>query len=399
LSAEERGPLAGVRVLDLCHFLAGWYATLTLADLGADVVRLEDPDHLATRNVGPYFAGEQSLYFAALNWGKRSIAVRLERPEGRDIALDLVRNADVLVDNFRPGVTAKLGLDHRTVAEINPRLVTCSITAFGETGPYAARPGYDYTVQALAGVMSLTGEPDGPPGKAGISYVDHSGGLAAALSVCAALVERGRTGTGRHVDLGLLDVQISMLSYLAAWHLNAGYSPERTPSGAHPTLTPAQTFATRDSHVSLFVGNDRLWARLVRAVGDERLADDRFATNPGRLEHGTELLELLGAILCTRGSADWTALFAEHDVACAPVNSVGEALADDQVQSRGLVGDSTHPVYGGYRHVRGPVPAVSPRERPAAPLVGEHTRELLAALGYDAARVDELVACGAVSTT
>jgi len=198
--------------------------------------------------------------------------------------------------------------------------------------------------------------------------------------------------------VALLDVQVSMLSYLAAWQLNAGYEPERTPAGAHPTLTPAQTFATRDGHVSLFVGNDRLWERLVRAVGDERLADPEFATNPGRLERRPELLDLLGSILRTRGSAEWTRLFAEHDVACAAVNSVADALADEHVRTRGLVAGSSHPAYGSYRHVRGPVPALSPPERAAAPLVGEHSREVLAGIGYDEARIDALVATGAVST-
>jgi glutaryl-CoA transferase len=399
LTGRPTGPLDGVRVVDLCHFLAGWYACLTLADLGADVIRLEDPDHLATRDVGPFYAHGQSLYFAALNTGKRSLAVRLAHPAGLEVARDLVRSADVVVDNFRPGVTRKLGLDHESLKGVNPQVVTCSITAFGETGPYASRPGYDYTVQALAGVMSLTGEPDGPPGKAGISYVDHSGGLAASLAVCAALLERGRTGRGRHIDLSLLDVQVSMLSYLAAWQLNAEYEPERTAAGAHPTMTPAQTFATSDGHISLFVGNDRLWARLVRALGDERLTAPVFATNDGRLERRPELLELLGGILRTRTSAEWTRLLAEHDVACAPVNSVGAALEDEHVQARGLVGSSQHGVYGSYRHVLGPVPALSSPERPAAPIVGEQSREVLAELGYDDERFDALVAAGAVSAS
>jgi len=247
------GPLAGVRVLDFCHFLAGPYAALALADLGADVIKVEDPGHPdEARRVGPCFDGDESVYFRSLNWAKRSVGIRLASPEGRAVALDLVAGADVVLDNYRPGVMAKLGLDPDTLAGVNPRIVTVSLSGFGATGPSAARPGYDYTIQALAGVMSLTGEPDGPPGKAGISYVDHSGGLAAALAVCAALVERGRTGLGRHIDVALFDVQVSMLTYLAAWQMNGGFVPggrraAPTRRSSRPRPSPPPTGTSRSS--------------------------------------------------------------------------------------------------------------------------------------------------------
>jgi crotonobetainyl-CoA:carnitine CoA-transferase CaiB-like acyl-CoA transferase len=396
--SDSAGPLAGVRVLDLCHFLAGPYATLVLADLGADVIKIEDPARPdEARSLGPYFQDGQSLYFAALNWGKRSFSACLARPEGRQAVLDLARTADIVIDNFRPGVTAKLGLDHGALSAVNPRIITCSLSGFGETGPYAARPGYDYTIQALSGVMSMTGEPDAPPGKAGISYVDHSGGLAAALAVAAALVERSRTDVGTHVDLSLFDVQISMLTYLAAWQLNAGFSPVRTHAAAHPSIVPAQVFETADGYLSVFVGNDPMWKRLVGIVRDPRLEDSAYATTGGRHEHRQAVLAALVEAFRTRGTAEWVELLVERAVPCAPVNDLTDALADPQVRARGLVATAGHPAYGEYRHVCGPLAGVAAgAERRAAPVLGEHTEELLGELGYDDERIRRLVADVAV---
>jgi crotonobetainyl-CoA:carnitine CoA-transferase CaiB-like acyl-CoA transferase len=389
------GPLEGIRVIDLCQVLAGPYATLTLAALGADVIKVEDPDRPdPARATGPCFLGEQSVYFSALNSGKRSLGVRLSTKAGRRVVHDLARRADVVVDNFRPGVTAKLALSDADLRPLNPGLITCSITAFGETGPDALRPGYDYTVQALAGVMAMAGEPDGPPMKAGISYIDHSGGLAAALAVCAALVERGRTGTGRHIDVGLLDVQVSMLSYLAAWGLTAGYVPERFSGGAHPSLVPAQVFATADGWVSIFVGNDGLWAKLVAALDDERLADPELATGAGRLRAREKVVALLGELFAQRTTSQWADLLVPAGVPAAPVNGLMDALAEPQVVERGLVVQAEHPVYGAYGHVTGPLPGLADGPLFPAPTLGQHTRELLAELGHDA---EALIGEGAVS--
>jgi crotonobetainyl-CoA:carnitine CoA-transferase CaiB-like acyl-CoA transferase len=394
VSPGPPGPLSGVRVLDFCHFLAGPYGTLVLAEMGADVIKIEDPDHPdEARTVGPHFQGDQSLYFAALNRGKRSVGARLSRPEGRLVVHDLLRTADVVVDNFRPGVMAKLGLAPEALRRINPAVVSCSLSGFGASGPYARRVGYDYTIQALTGVMSMTGEPDGPPGKAGISYVDHSGGLAIALAVCAALFERGRTGQGRHIDLGLLDVQTSMLTYLAAWSLNRGHAPERAGHGAHPSLVPAQTFATSDGHLSLFVGNDAMWARLVRVLDDPRLADPELATNAGRARRRGHVLEVLSVLFAARKTTYWNTALAEAGVPCAPVNTLGAALSDPQVSARGLVVTAKHPVYGDYRCTRGPLPQLAGGPPLAgAPLPGEHTREVLDEIGYTPAQIADFLA-------
>lgn len=400
VGAVPPGPLHGVRVLELCHFLAGPYAGLTLADLGADVVKIEDPAHPdEARVMGPHFLGGQSLYFLALNSGKRSVGVTLATPEGRAIVLDLVRSADVVIENFRPGVLAKLGLDPDTLRSVNERLITCSLTGYGSTGPDASLAGYDYTIQARAGVMSMAGEPDGPPMKAGISYVDHSGGMAAALAVCAALVERGRTGVGRHIDLGLFDIQISMLSYLAAWQRNAGAVIGRTANSAHPTLVPAQNFRTADGHMAIFVGNDQMWSRFVGAMGVPALADERFVDGAGRLAARAEVLDLIQRALLTATSAEWSARFDAVGVACGRVNTLEQALAEGQVAARDLLLTSEHPVYGTYQHLRGPVPAMGVGSMSAAPLLGEHTAEVLRSLGLDAERLTRLLADGVVATS
>ena len=391
------GPLHGIRVIDFGRFIAVPYAGVALADMGADVIKVEDPDHDDdARRTGPHFQGGESMYFLALNWGKRSLAVRLTRPEGHEIVLKLVASADAAIDNFRPGVMAKLGLDYAALAAVNPRIVTCSVTGFGETGAYAAFPGYDYTLQAFAGAMSLTGEPDGPPGKAGISYVDHSGGLAAALAVCAAIIERNRTGTGRHVDLGLVDTQISMLSYLAGWMLNADMTLERTTHSAHLSLVPAQNFPTLDGWVSVFVGNDPAWNRLTAVLENHALRDQRFARNQGRFEHRRELIPLLSAEFATRPTLQWVDQLMACGVPCAPVNTVADALASPPARERHLVESAGNPAYGEYRHAAGPIPSLGEAGSVGAPPLGNDTARVLRDIGYSDAVIDRLIADGTV---
>lgn len=391
-------PLERIRVLELCHFLAGPYAGLVLADLGADVLKVEDPSHPDdARTMGPHFQGDQSLYFLALNSGKRSIGVKLATDEGRAVVQELARNADVVIDNYRPGVLARFGLGREALHRVNPALVTCSLTGYGETGPDAHRAGYDYTIQALAGVMSLAGEPEGPPTKAGISYVDHSGGISAALGVCAALVERARTGVGSHVDLGLFDVQVSMLTYLASWQRNRDASFTRTENSAHPTLVPAQNFRTADGHLALFIGNDGMWRRFVAVLGAPELADERFATRDNRLEHRGEVVGRVQRILLGATSREWETRLDAVGVACGAVNDVAGALAEPQTLARGLLVQDEHPVYGRYEHLRGPLPTRARETLGPAPLLGEHTAEVLRALGYAETRIGELRAAGIVS--
>ena len=383
-------PLSGFRVLELTHFLAGPYAGMVLADLGADVVKVEDAEHLdEARGMAPRDSRGESYYFMSLNWGKRSVQLRLADPEAREAFYELVRTAHVVLDNYRPGVLAKLGLDHDRLAAVNPRIVTCSVTGFGEDGPYARRPGYDYTIQAMSGVMDLAGDPDGPPTKAGISYVDHSGGLAAGLAICGALLEVERAGHGRHIDLGLLDVQYSMLTYLAAWNLNAGVVPTRVANSGHPSLVPAQNFRTKDGWVNLFVGNDHMWRRFVEVVDVESLRSPEYAAREGRARHAPEILARVQAVLLSDTSAAWAERLSAAGVACGAVNALTDAVADPQVVARGLV--ARQPVDGvPFLHTRGPVPGLAADDALPPPRPGEHTVEVLRELGFDDTRLASL---------
>lgn len=371
--------LEDVRVLDLTHFLAGPYCTLVLAELGADVIKVEDPDHPDdARAMPPHRLGSESLYYLSLNSAKRSVTLSLAAPEGRETFLRLVERADVVVDNFKPGVMRKLRLEHDALAIRNRRLVTCSITGFGEDGPYAGRPGYDYTVTALAGIQHLTAD---PPARPGISYADHQAGLAAALAILAALHERDRTGAGRHLDVALLDVQVSMLTYVAAFSLNAGAHEGPVAGGGHPVLVPTQNFRTRDGWVSLFVGNDPMWRRARSVLQVPELDDPRFDTVAGRALHKAEVLQLVGRRLLEDVTASWVARLEAVGVPCAPVNDVPHALADPQVLARGMVLEERGP-YGAYRRVAGPLPRLRVRTGPAPPL-GADSDAVLRELGPD----------------
>lgn len=375
--------LGGLRVLDLTHFLAGPYCTLVLAELGADVIRVEDPQHPDdARGMPPHALGGESLYYLSLNSGKRSIMLPLASAPGREAFYRLVEGADVVVDNFKPGVMGKLGFDHARLAARNPRLITCSLTGFGEDGPYAMRPGYDYTVTALAGVQYMTAD---PPTRAGISYADHQAGLAAALAIVAAVHERERTGAGRHLDVSLLDVQLSMLTYLAAFSLNAGDDQQPVPGGGHPVLVPTQNFRSSDGWVSFFVGNDSMWRRARSVLAVPELDDPRFDTVAGRAAHKQEVLDLVARRLLEDTTEAWVSRLEAAGVPCAPVNDVPHALADPQAQARGMVLEERGP-YGTYRRVAGPLPKLRVKDGPA-PVMGADTEEILREAGIDPAGV------------
>ena len=335
--------LAGVRVLDLSRILAGPTATQLLGDLGADVVKVEKPgEGDDTRRWGPpYVQGtdgrstEESAYYLCANRNKRSIAIDLASPAGRELVLELVAKADVLVENYKVGGLAQYGLDWEQLRERFPRLIYCSITGFGQTGPYASRPGYDFLIQGMGGIMSLTGEPAGQPMKTGVGIADVMTGMYAACGILAALHHREASGAGQHIDISLLDTQI-------AWLVNAGTNflasrtvPERLGNG-HPNIVPYQVFDCADTPMILAVGNDAQFARFCGVAGLEALSQDsRYATNPQRVAHRNQLCKLIGAQLKLRSRADWLSALERAGVPCGPVNDLAEVFADPHVQARG----------------------------------------------------------------
>jgi formyl-CoA transferase/CoA:oxalate CoA-transferase len=373
--------------LEVAGQLSGPYGAMVLADLGAEVIKVESPRRPDPARLVPSTkVGGHTTYYLSLNRNKRSVGLDLKEPAGHEAFLQLVDTADVVLDNFRPGVTERLGIDHDRLSARNPRIITCSLSGFGHTGPDRGRPGYDYLMQALAGTMALTGDPSGPPAKYGISVVDHVGGLFAAIGVLAAIAARDRDpqGAGRSVDVALLDTHVSLLSYLAADLLNGGGVPERQRLSAHPTLVPAQAFPTADGYVVVMPLANHFFPPLCEAVAMPELASDpRFLDAASRLAHRDELLPLLERRFAERTTHEWVERLSAHEVPVAPVQSVAEALAMPQVQARDMVVQLEHPAYGAYRAVGNPIKisGSGPQPLAPAPTAGQDTREVLGALG------------------
>lgn len=384
-------PLEGIRVLELTHYLAGPYCGLFLADLGADVVKVESPERpdLGRNMPGARVAGE-TAYFHSLNRGKRSVALDLKDERGRTAFYRLVEASDVVLDNFRRGVTERLGIDHPALVRVNPRIVSCSLTGYGETGPKRDQPAYDYLIQAASGMMSLTGDPGGKPTKYGISIVDHASGLLGAFAILAALRAVETTGEGRHVDLALLDAHVHMLSYLAADYLNGDLVPERYADSAHPYIVPSQRFATLDGDIVTMPMTDHMWRAACEALGlDELGSDPELATAPGRLANRERVIAGFADALARHTTTDAVALLESVEVPVAPVNSVPEILADPQIVERGLLVEGD-----GVAMLGNPIKMSDLDEGPygRAPHVGEHTRELLLEAGLSSDEADELAA-------
>jgi crotonobetainyl-CoA:carnitine CoA-transferase CaiB-like acyl-CoA transferase len=376
----SRPPLEAVRILAVSQFGAGPFGTQMLADLGADVIKIEDPGvgGDSARYVPPFAGEADSPYFQSFNRGKRSLALNLRHPDGRAVLHDLVRVSDAVFNNARGDLPDKLGLTYEALKAANPRIVCCSLTGYGRTGPRAAEPAFDYLVQGYAGYMSVTGEPDGPPGKCGVSVIDFAGGYAAMVGLMVGLFEAQRTGVGRDVDVSLLDTAVSMLSYLAIWTLNRDWIPERTRDSAHQTLVPAQNFPTRDGWIVVFCNKDKFWRDLVDVLGVPELADDpRFRGFPERFANREALLPRLRERFATRTTAEWLERLRGR-VPCAPVNDVRQALADPQVLAADMLVDVEHPELGTLREVRSPVRTAGEIRRPQrAPRLGEHTDQIL----------------------
>lgn len=381
-------PLDGILVLDLSRILAGPYCSMLLSDFGADIIKIENPDQGDdTRAYGPPFVDGESVYFMSINRGKKSLTLNLKSPEGREILTKLIHRSDVLLENFRRDFLQSLGFGYAEVAKLNPKIIYASVTGYGHTGPWADRPGYDLAVQGQSGIMSLTGDPNGPPYKTGTSLADITAGVYATLGILLALHARARTGRGQKVDVSLLDGQVSFLTYQAGIYFGTGKTPTRK-GNQHPTIAPYETFKARDRYFNLAVGNDRLWQQFCELLGRQDLkTHDKFATNPRRVENHDELFPVLQDIFSARNADHWLALFEKAGIPCGPIYTVGEVLNHPQVQAREMVVERPHPKLGKVKMTGVPIKlSDTPGEAGAAPpLHGQHTEEILRELGYNAA--------------
>ncbi len=379
-SSTVSGPLKGIKVLDISRVLAGPTCTMLLGDMGADVIKVERPDKGDdTRQWGPPFAGGESTYYLSCNRNKKSITLNLKSERGQQLAAALAVQSDVLVENLLPGTLDKLGLGYETLKQANPRLIYCSITGFGQNGPYRDRPGYDLLVQAMGGVMSITGEPDGEPMKVGVAISDITSGLYASTAILAALTARARTGVGDRIDISLLDSTVSWLANVGSEYLTTGARPQRH-GNAHASIVPYQAFKTSDRYIVIAVGNDGQWGRFCRAIERPDLAaDERFRTNPLRVKHRDVLIAMLEQLLATRPASEWLDRLTRADVPSAPVNTLDDVFADPQVLARGMLLQAPHPAVGTVRMTGSPLKFDSQPERPssAPPLLGQHTDEVL----------------------
>ena len=402
--------LAGVRVLDLSRVLAGPWCTQTLADLGAEVIKIERPGSGDdTRGWGPPFLKDrqgrdtaEAAYFLGANRNKRSVTIDIAQPAGQLLVQRLAATCDVLVENFKVGDMARYGLDAATMRQRHPRLVYCSITGYGQTGPYRERAGYDYAIQGLGGLMSVTGErddlPGGGPQKVGVAVADLFTGMYATVAVLAALRHRDATGEGQVIDMALLDTQVAMLANLGANYLATGQAPQRA-GNAHQNIVPYQVFEVADGHLILAVGNDAQFERFCTVAGCPELAhDDRYARNASRVRHRATLTPLLAERMQTRGRADWLAALDAAKVPCGPINNLAEVFADPQVQQRGMQVSVPHPHHDALPLVASPMKlsATPVQLTRAPPLLGQHTAEVLAELGVAAEELAALRAQGVV---
>lgn len=396
MSATPDRPLSGYRVLDLSRILAGPYCTMMLADQGADVIKVERPGvGDDTRRWGPPFVeaseGEAiSSYYLSCNRNKRSITIDLKSEAGRRLVRELAAQSDVVVHNFMPGQMEAFGLGYEVLAVLRPGLVFAAISAYGQDGPYADRPGYDMVLAAVGGMMHITGEQGGPPTKPGVALTDVLTGVHAAGAITAALLYRERTGLGQQLDLSLLDVEVASLANVASSYLTAGREATRWGT-AHASIVPYQVFTASDRPIAVAAANERMWADLCAALEQpEWLADERFATNAARVEHRRVLLPKIAEVLLTRTSDEWMQRLVAAKVPCGPVNDMAHLFADPQVAHRGMVTTVDHPTLGELRLVASPVRSDVAQPDPAGsrrhpPLLGEHTEQILAeVLGYDA---------------
>ena len=411
MTQENPKALGHIRVLDLSRVLAGPWCSQNLADLGADVIKIERPGGGDdTRAWGPPYAKDaggndtsEAAYYLAANRGKRSVTVDIATSEGQAIVRELARDADVVLENYKVGQLKRYGLDYDSLKEVNPDLVYCSVTGFGQDGPYAHRAGYDFLIQGMGGLMSVTGErddlPGGGPQKAGVAITDLMTGMYATVAVLAALMHRDRTGDGQHIDMALLDTQVAMLANMGSNYLNSGKPPKRW-GNAHANIVPYQTFACADGHIIVATGNDGQYQKFVEAGNRPDLgADPRFATNPLRVQHRDVLVPMLAEMVKARTRDEWISQLEAVGVPCGPINDLADVFDNPQVKARGVAIEMDHPAAGKVKLVRSPMKmSVTPALASLAPpMLGQHTDEVLRdLLGRDDAEIAALRSKGVV---
>lgn len=386
--------LSRIKVLDLSRVVAGPVCTSILGDLGADIIKVEGPDFLdETRAWFPPDIEDISLYYMAVNRNKRAITVNLKTKEGIQIIKKLIQESDVIVENFKTGTMERLGLGYEDLKALNPKIIHCSITGFGHTGPYKQLPGYDFLAQAMSGFMSVNGTSNGEPVKAGIAMADLYAGLYAIISILAALEARNHTGRGQHCDISLMDSMVASLLNIGTGFLNTGNLPKRY-GNQHPTLVPYQNFQTKDKEIIIAVGNDRQFQRFCSLINTEELPqDERFATANARIIYREELIPKLQQVIVTKTADEWLTLFQENNIPCGPINTLDRVFTDEQVLERQMIQEVEHPTVGIVKLLGSPIKLsdtpVTIERHP--PLHGEHTEEVLLELGYDKQEIESFM--------
>ena len=386
--------LEGIRVLDLTRALAGPFCTLMLGDNGADVIKIEIPGSGDdTRKWGPPFIGDESAYFLSINRNKRSLTLNLQDPKAQDVFMKLAKDSDVVVENFTPGVMDRFGLGYEAVKAVNPNVVYCSISGFGQDGPYRSRPAYDQIMQGVGGLMSITGEPDGEPQKIGIAVTDIGAGMWSAFAITTALHHRDKTGEGQYIDISMLDAQVAWLTYQAAFFF-ANDEPPKRMGAAHPTLVPYQAFMCSDGkYINVAVGSERIWERFCQGMGREDLKDHPdYSVNSVRVAHRGAIVSMLQEIFLTRPVSEWVEDLQTANVPCGPINDLADVFADPQVLARDMLQEMPHPTLGTIKQTGLPIKF---SRTPGGldlhpPLLGEHNQEILSSLGYSDADVQSL---------
>ena len=405
------GPLSHIRVLDLSRVLAGPWAGQNLADMGAEVIKVERPvKGDDSRAFGPPWLKDpqgkptsEASYFLAANRGKKSITANLSSPEAQAMLRELAKSCDVVIENYKYGDLTRYGLGYEDIKAVNPKVIYCSVTGFGQTGPWRERPGYDFMAQGMSGLMSVTGEPDGTPGagpmRVGIPIIDILTGMYASIAICAALAHRAQTGVGQHLDLALLDTSMAFLSIQGMTYLTTGEAPGRI-GNTHPSIVPYQVFPTKDGSVILACGNDNLFSKFCEAAGCKHLVtDERFAKNAGRVQNRAVLVPMLNDVFAQKTTKEWVAILEEAGVPNGPINSIAEAFEEEQVKARGVKFDLPHPKGGTVPMISSPMKfsATPLTQDTAPPTLGQHTAAVLSGiLGLDAAGIAKLREAGAI---